>query len=151
MREKPNVEDDEDIHAWKTAALASLKNTKFVVQDYGKSEGTAEAFDTITCLSVVKWIHFHHGDAGMRFVFQKFFDSLRPKGYLILEPQEWSSYQKAKRKQVRNRSQQASLLKPQILGGESRAIFIDFSTKILFELKFLSVINFAPGYKLIVG
>lgn len=110
VREEPNPEDDEDIHARKNASLASLKDTKFVVGDYGKSKGTPAAFDTITCLSVAKWIHFHHGDDGMKFVFQKFFDSLRPKGYLIIELQEWSSYQQAKRKQVRNISQLCALL-----------------------------------------
>lgn len=100
MRGTPNPENLDDMNTWKTSALLSLKNTKFVTGDYGTQEGTPGSFDTITCLSVSKWIHFHHGDDGIKFVFKKFFSVIRPGGHLVLEPQDWSSYQQAKRKQV---------------------------------------------------
>lgn len=81
------------------AIIGALKGTRFFAGDYAVKEGAPESVDTITCFSVIKWIHFHHGDDGIKFVFGKIFNSLRPGGVFILEPQPWESYSKAKRKQ----------------------------------------------------
>jgi len=53
-----------------------------------------ERFDIVMCLSVTKWVHFAHGDAGIRSLFKRCLKRLRPGGYFVLEPQEWSSYRK---------------------------------------------------------
>lgn len=53
-----------------------------------------EKFDIVLCLSVTKWIHFTHGDDGIRRLFKRIFKRLRAGGLLVLEPQEWSSYKK---------------------------------------------------------
>jgi len=45
-------------------------------------------------MSVTKWIHYHHGDDGIRRLFQKIFSALRPGGIFLLEPQPWRSYKK---------------------------------------------------------
>ena len=54
-------------------------------------------YDTILALSVVKWIHLQHLDAGLARFFSKCQTSLHLHGYLILEVQPWSSYEKAVR------------------------------------------------------
>lgn len=53
-----------------------------------------ERFDVILCLSVTKWVHFAHGDVGIKNLFKRFMKRLRPGGLLVLEPQEWKSYKK---------------------------------------------------------
>ena len=64
------------------------------------SELEAESVDTITCMSVTKWIHLHGGDAAMHTLFSRVQKALGPGGYLILEPQPWKSYKQALRKLV---------------------------------------------------
>jgi 7SK snRNA methylphosphate capping enzyme len=54
----------------------------------------AERFDIILCFSVTKWVHFAHGDAGIRNLFRRFLKRLKPGGILALEPQDWKSYKK---------------------------------------------------------
>merc|ERR1712232_1537166 len=54
-------------------------------------------FDVVLCLSVTKWIHIAHGDFGVQELFRRSRKCLRPGGLLILEPQEWGSYQNGKR------------------------------------------------------
>eukprot|EP01025_Chloroclados_australasicus_P053010 TRINITY_DN61_c0_g1_i2.p2 TRINITY_DN61_c0_g1~~TRINITY_DN61_c0_g1_i2.p2 ORF type:complete len:125 (-),score=5.95 TRINITY_DN61_c0_g1_i2:497-871(-) len=49
-------------------------------------------YDTITCLSVIKWIHHHHGDEGVKEFFRNVFKYLDSDGFFILEPQPWKSY-----------------------------------------------------------
>lgn len=49
-------------------------------------------YDTITCLSVTKWIHLYHGDAGLKQFFAMVYEKLMPNGIFILEPQPWKSY-----------------------------------------------------------
>jgi 7SK snRNA methylphosphate capping enzyme len=51
----------------------------------------------ILALSVIKWIHLEHRDAGLKAFFQKCSSSLRTGGYLVVELQAWDSYQKAVR------------------------------------------------------
>eukprot|EP00494_Astrolonche_serrata_P023243 UN23501 len=47
---------------------------------------TNEKRDIITCFSVTKWIQLHHGDDGIKKLFQKVKDCLSKNGYFILEP-----------------------------------------------------------------
>lgn len=81
--------------------LQNLKNTQFLNRDILDflNEQPEECFDVITCLSVSKWIHFHHGDDGMREVFLQFWRILSPHGRLVFEPQTMKSYVQAIRKQ----------------------------------------------------
>jgi 7SK snRNA methylphosphate capping enzyme len=53
-----------------------------------------ERFDVILCLSVTKWIHFARGDSGIRKFFRRCLRRLRPGGFFVVEPQDWSSYKK---------------------------------------------------------
>lgn len=53
-----------------------------------------EKFDVVLCLSVTKWVHFAHGDRGVRNLFRRIFKRLRRGGLLVLEPQDWRSYKK---------------------------------------------------------
>eukprot|EP01024_Parvocaulis_polyphysoides_P043523 TRINITY_DN3990_c0_g1_i1.p6 TRINITY_DN3990_c0_g1~~TRINITY_DN3990_c0_g1_i1.p6 ORF type:complete len:232 (+),score=12.08 TRINITY_DN3990_c0_g1_i1:306-1001(+) len=52
-------------------------------------------YDTVTCLSVLKWIHHHHGDQGVKQLFQYVFSILDNDGFFILEPQPWKSYSRS--------------------------------------------------------
>lgn len=56
-----------------------------------------EAYDLILALSVIKWIHLEHGDAGLVAFFARCKSSLRSGGYLVIELQPWDSYLKAVR------------------------------------------------------
>lgn len=49
-------------------------------------------YDTIVCLSVVKWIHLNEGDAGLVAFFHKIYHLLHSGGLFILEFQPWKSY-----------------------------------------------------------
>eukprot|EP00750_Incisomonas_marina_P012990 INCI17196.1.p2 GENE.INCI17196.1~~INCI17196.1.p2 ORF type:complete len:251 (+),score=36.67 INCI17196.1:816-1568(+) len=54
-------------------------------------------FDVVMCMSVTKWIHYHHGDSGVRNLFRKVQRALKPGGLFLLEPQPWRSYKKKQR------------------------------------------------------
>lgn len=54
------------------------------------------AFDTVTCMSVTKWIHLNWGDEGILSAFKRFQQLVRVGGYLIVEIQDWQSYRKKK-------------------------------------------------------
>jgi hypothetical protein len=68
----------------------------FRCEDYTQTQTKPQAYDVILCMSVIKWIHINTGDNGVRKVFRKFWEELKEGGYLVLEPQPWSSYQPKK-------------------------------------------------------
>lgn len=56
----------------------------------------------LTCLrpsrlSITKWIHLHGGDEGLLSFFRRIHSVLVKNGILVLEPQGWEGYAKAKR------------------------------------------------------
>lgn len=51
-----------------------------------------EPYDILLCLKLTKWVHLNRGDDGIRELFKKCFNILRPGGLLVLEAQEWVSY-----------------------------------------------------------
>jgi 7SK snRNA methylphosphate capping enzyme len=55
-----------------------------------------DQFDTIICLSVVKWVHLNWGDAGLMRLLLKIYNSLKINGHLILDIHSWKSYKKKK-------------------------------------------------------
>ncbi|KFG99495.1 bicoid-interacting protein BIN3 [Toxoplasma gondii VAND] len=55
------------------------------------------SFDIVICFSVTKWIHLHHGDCGILLLFSRLHALLKPDGILLLEPQDWASYRRARR------------------------------------------------------
>jgi SAM-dependent methyltransferase len=81
-------------------------NYDFFDGDFTNFNFGNQKFDIITCLSVTKWIHVHHGDNGIEDLFRKIHDLLIKDGVLILEPQvkfllnikDWISYTKLYKK-----------------------------------------------------
>lgn len=55
-----------------------------------------DQFDTVICLSVIKWIHLNWGDAGLMRLLLKIYNSLKTNGRLILDIHSWKSYKKKK-------------------------------------------------------
>ena len=45
--------------------------------------------------SITKWIHLNTLDVGLIAFFQRVFDTLKPGGSFVVEPQSWDSYGKA--------------------------------------------------------
>ena len=56
------------------------------------------SFDLVSAFSVTKWIHLNHGDAGLVRFFERVFESLKPGGRFVYEPQPWKSYTKRRTK-----------------------------------------------------
>lgn len=81
------------------SAASHWPAVRFVAADWVVSTDPVLAgpYDIILALSVIKWIHLEHLDEGLVSFFRKCSTSLAPGGYLVLEPQDWDSYQKAVR------------------------------------------------------
>ena len=71
-------------------------NIVFKVENFIKDLNAPEKFNTITCFSTSKWIHYCYGDTGIRRLFKKIYDSLCQKGIFVFEPHDWKSYKKKK-------------------------------------------------------
>ncbi|KAF9442181.1 Bin3-domain-containing protein [Macrolepiota fuliginosa MF-IS2] len=84
-------------------------------------------YDTVLALSVTKWIHLNQGDAGLVAFFRKIHRVLHDGGHLILEPQAWESYAKAKRMSEDLKANYQILeLMPSDFPGALRDIGFDF-------------------------
>ena len=58
----------------------------------GPPQKSIRLLDVILCFSVTKWVQLNWGDLGIKSLFLKVKDQLKPKGYFILESQSWESY-----------------------------------------------------------
>jgi 7SK snRNA methylphosphate capping enzyme len=77
------------------------RNVTFINQDWAITpvlKGHEHGYDTVLALSVLKWIHLHHGDSGLLKCFDKFHSCLSPGGRVVLEIQPWKSYVNAVKK-----------------------------------------------------
>eukprot|EP00933_Yihiella_yeosuensis_P002969 TRINITY_DN10521_c0_g9_i1.p1 TRINITY_DN10521_c0_g9~~TRINITY_DN10521_c0_g9_i1.p1 ORF type:complete len:495 (-),score=99.51 TRINITY_DN10521_c0_g9_i1:150-1634(-) len=75
-------------------------------------------YDILLCLKLSKWVHLHWGDDGLKLLLHKCFRMLRPGGMLVLEAQEWSSYQSSKHLTPHMKQNRTLLrLRPQDLGS----------------------------------
>lgn len=78
-------------------------NLTFTVEDVCNSTvsesvlGEAQ-YDIITAFSVVKWLHMHSGDDGLKQLFKRVYKALKPGGVFVMEPQPTKSYKAARRK-----------------------------------------------------
>lgn len=73
-----------------------------------------QGYDLVLALSLTKWVHIHSGDTGIARFFARVSRCLRPNGILILEPQDWRSYDAPKRMSKAVRDQvQALQMRPQ--------------------------------------
>ncbi|OQR93202.1 hypothetical protein ACHHYP_02805 [Achlya hypogyna] len=70
-------------------------NVVFKRENIAMDVHTGKDYDVIT-LSVTKWIHLYHGDAGIKQLFHLVHALLMPGGRFILEPQKWKSYHNRK-------------------------------------------------------
>ena len=79
-------------------------NVNFEVRNIVSDGFPSQAFDTILCLSILKWIQLNWGDDGVKSLLQGAYEALSPGGFLVLEVQEWSGYKKLKNQCMRFRS-----------------------------------------------
>ena len=98
----------------------------YFVEDFVARPTGRGQYDTVTCLSVTKWVQLAHGDAGVRTLFRKAHAMLRDDvaacgaraefatGVLVLEPQPWRSYRRRARLTPAMRATYATLqLRPE--------------------------------------
>lgn len=80
-------------------------NVTFRTMDWMTEQDASDEsrYDIVLALSITKWIHLNHGDHGIKTFFQKIHRNLKPGGTLILEPQAWETYSKARRMDERLR------------------------------------------------
>jgi hypothetical protein len=52
-------------------------------------------FDSVLLLSITKWIHLNHGDAGLNELLRRASNLLKPGGTLWIEPQGYDTYAKS--------------------------------------------------------
>ncbi|KDQ10313.1 hypothetical protein BOTBODRAFT_36413 [Botryobasidium botryosum FD-172 SS1] len=81
------------------ASLCFPHNVTFRTADWVKTgvRDDAEGYDVVLALSITKWIHLHGGDEGLLSFFRRIHTVLIKGGLLVLEPQGWEGYAKAKR------------------------------------------------------
>jgi len=60
----------------------------------------AGGYGSVFCLSVTKWVHLRGGDACLVAFLARLAALTAPGGHLVLEPQPWSSYERAARKKL---------------------------------------------------
>ncbi|KAI9883124.1 MAG: hypothetical protein M1823_005108 [Watsoniomyces obsoletus] len=94
-RPPPGPDEEDPLMGW-------LTNVEFRVEDWAADVPSGSwqqegSYDTILALSVVKWIHLAHLDDGLRRFFGRCACALRHKGFLVIELQPWTSYEKAVR------------------------------------------------------
>ncbi|KAI8611856.1 S-adenosyl-L-methionine-dependent methyltransferase [Chytriomyces sp. MP71] len=70
-------------------ANVSFRLSDFLTEPLPTTGAEADKFDTVLALSITKWIHVRHGDAGLKLFFKKCYSALKRGGCLILEPQPW--------------------------------------------------------------
>lgn len=80
------------------ALVTALSQTWFVHGDVLHCALDPESLDTVSCLSMTKWVHLNKGDQGLKEMFQSVWTSLTPGGIFVLEPQPWKSYKAAQHK-----------------------------------------------------
>jgi SAM-dependent methyltransferase len=56
-------------------------------------KGICSSFSFVSCFSTTMWVHLHHGDEGLRTLLTKL--NSTTNGFLLIEPQNWTSYQTA--------------------------------------------------------
>ncbi|KAJ3073030.1 hypothetical protein HDU98_002358 [Podochytrium sp. JEL0797] len=78
-------------------ALVFPHNLHFALSNFVTDPVAHTKYDTVLALSITKWVHVKYGDAGIRLFFQKCWSVLNKGGVLVLEPQPWDGYDKAKR------------------------------------------------------
>ncbi|KAG9015467.1 hypothetical protein FRB94_000072 [Tulasnella sp. JGI-2019a] len=100
--------------------VAFPHNVTFRTANWVASSGIPEdsgGYDVILALSITKWIHLNDGDEGILAFFKRVFETLRPGGKFILEPQSWDGYAKAKRMDPRLKETAAGIkLRPEDFG-----------------------------------
>ncbi|KAG0366633.1 hypothetical protein BGZ54_005087 [Gamsiella multidivaricata] len=69
-----------------------LRVADWVTETDNHQDAEAEQWDIIFAFSLTKWVHLHHGDAGLKRFFQKIYRSLAKGGILLLEPQAYETY-----------------------------------------------------------
>ncbi|KAF8434498.1 Bicoid-interacting protein 3-domain-containing protein [Boletus edulis BED1] len=78
----------------------TFQTTDWVTEDTTRDE---PVYDVVIAFSITKWVHLHHGDQGLTTLFQRAHRVLKPGGALIVEPQAWETYGKARRMDPRLR------------------------------------------------
>ncbi|KAF8318793.1 hypothetical protein DL93DRAFT_2075719 [Clavulina sp. PMI_390] len=92
-RPEPDEAKEED-----ESSTSFPHNLSFRTEDW-LMQTRVEQYQVILAFSITKWVHLNHGDDGLLRFFQRCFDSLEPQcgAKLVLEPQHWEGYAKAKR------------------------------------------------------
>ena len=93
---KNNIEEENKEESKEEIKGDVLKRLIFRQENYIADMDAEEKYDTILCLSTIKWIHLHYGDTGVKALFYKVYKSLNPEGIFVFEPQPWKSYKKKK-------------------------------------------------------
>lgn len=97
-----DIDREQSSNVNKDPIVSFPHNVLFRSEDFAAVDATtangSETFDVILCLSVTKWVHIQHGDAGIRRLFQAAHRILTPGGCFILEAQPKKSYKLARKR-----------------------------------------------------